>query len=459
MGDVPVEFITDWVEPNFEEIVNPSQLAYADCATFDEEQPQTSYVFIDPETIDTNAYFEEHISSQPSTSHRKPATIVECEFCGIILKHPSKIQAHLRTHTGEKPFECEMCGQRFTQRTPWRNHVRTHYGDTPFTCSCGRSFASRSLKNAHELSHQGIRRKGPPQPHLKPRKKLIYVNEDSDAECLMDDNGEAFMIDRLDKRLMPQIFAEVMTPETTNINDAKTLRIESVINDVVNSVTFVPQTAKKVNQVARRCVTETKCEICGLQLRYPSKIQAHMRTHLGVKPYPCEKCDQRFTTPHSLKIHERRKHTNERPYLCTWECGLSFVSIADRNEHEKTVHVGVKRHKCVVIDCLRGFTRKKYLVEHIQRDHPMVQLNKIAMHPDEELVYIEALDGEFEEIVEEQCYDVPEYPHDDRIIYANGFSDGPPTLQPEIIFSNSSKHAQQLDQRPILLLDRRPINR
>ncbi|CAJ0961539.1 unnamed protein product, partial [Mesorhabditis belari] len=46
-----------------------------------------------------------------------------------------------------------------------------------------------------------------------------------------------------------------------------------------------------------------------------------------------------------------------------------------------------------------------------------------------------------------------------RIIYANGFSDGPPTLQPEIIFSNSSKHAQQLDQRPILLLDRRPINR
>lgn len=41
----------------------------------------------------------------------------------------------------------------------------------------------------------------------------------------------------------------------------------------------------------------------------------------------------------------------EKPFECTWECGRRFVSISARNEHERIVHAGVKRYRC-----LEGFT-------------------------------------------------------------------------------------------------------
>uniref|UniRef100_A0A1I7UM28 Zinc finger protein n=2 Tax=Caenorhabditis tropicalis TaxID=1561998 RepID=A0A1I7UM28_9PELO len=83
---------------------------------------------------------------------RKKPTLHKCEFCGRVDKYPSKIQAHMRTHTGEKPFKCEICGMTFSQKTPMRLHLRRHLDQKPYVCDfdgCKEGFVSGAILKLH----------------------------------------------------------------------------------------------------------------------------------------------------------------------------------------------------------------------------------------------------------------------------------------------------------------------
>ncbi|CAG9533759.1 unnamed protein product [Cercopithifilaria johnstoni] len=292
--------------------------------------------------------------SVTSSSSRKKATIVTCEYCGVVLKHPSKIEAHRRTHTGEKPFQCQICGSRFTQRTPMRMHVRRHMGLTPYVCSwgCGKRFVSNALKNAHELkTHMGAKRRGPPRPHLKPPRCSVPIN-------IIEKNDNTERIARA---------RHTHSSEQISLNlDIENRQMDEVIDEIVASNSFPMD--QKIKTHRKRALI-IRCQECGLLLKHPSKIQAHMRTHTGERPFECALCGMRFATANPLRVHFRRAHTGEKPFECTWKCGRRFVSVSARNEHERIVHAGIKRYRCSINNCRRMFTRRHYLIMHQAKEH------------------------------------------------------------------------------------------
>ncbi|KAI1716708.1 zinc-finger double domain-containing protein [Ditylenchus destructor] len=308
-------------------------------------------------------------------------TTKSCEFCGLVVQHPSKIAAHMRTHTGEKPFLCEICGQEFSQRTPYRMHLKRHIGDLPFPCSfCPKKFPNNASRNGHEMRVH--RERFPSESsHFKPISNRI-VHPYAKPRSPETQNADQIYSSSTTRSIRsPIVHWQPPVGDIRPTSETAMRKITSVVEAVASGHKSVP--AQKPSQAhfcrsqdniytvpSRPAPTVAQCAECGLVFKHPSKIQAHMRTHTGEKPFLCEQCGLACSTNSALRVHIKRFHTRERPHECTWECGMRFVSVAARNEHERIVHAGIKRYQCTVGDCRRLFTRRSYLMKHLSKDHP-----------------------------------------------------------------------------------------
>lgn len=245
--------------------------------------------------------------------HRRASTRM-CPECGKVFAYQSVLDAHMRVHSGEKPFQCPMCPKRFSQKATLAVHARTHTGEKPYKCKfCGRAFAQYGSKSVHEKSHMtNDLYKCPVCDKSLSSPSALHTHKKTHGE---------------------RMYQCPMCPKNFTLGNYLKLHI------------------KQVHMPSERC---HQCPECGKTFAYQGSLQIHLRSHSGQKPFVCNVCSKGFASQGNLSSH-LRIHTGVKPYVCKI-CNKAFAQRSQLNVHE-FVHIE-KRQKLSQFSC--KFCSKKF---------------------------------------------------------------------------------------------------
>ncbi|BFZ15430.1 hypothetical protein BsWGS_18469 [Bradybaena similaris] len=125
--------------------------------------------------------------------NKKKQHICHIQGCGKVYGKTSHLRAHLRWHSGDRPFVCNwlFCGKRFTRSDELQRHKRTHTGEKKFQCpECNKRFMRSDHLTKHIRTHNTKRQIPGDAVSSTQGLELEHHNLEDEEEEGMDEDGD-----------------------------------------------------------------------------------------------------------------------------------------------------------------------------------------------------------------------------------------------------------------------------
>ncbi|XP_046579568.1 zinc finger protein 808-like [Haliotis rubra] len=300
-----------------------------------------------------------------------------CEVCGRRMATAFAMKAHLRIHTGERPFQCTQCDKTYLSNDALGHHKRSKH------------------KKANTQGYQlkvclsNIKRDDLNKQNKHPDN--TWCNKGKQQHKTTKADSEKWELIGDEKHGTSEITQSVFVMDDhvfpTFKDTEKTLEFEhSEVNrrhgDEQINLNFlsdnVPQPSVDVtckNNTGRhfefesrdlntqRCSNDNEeaivgsatCEVCGRRMATAFALKAHLRIHTGERPFQCTQCDKTYLSNDALGHHKRSKHKKANTQGYQLKVCLSNIKRDDLNKQSKHLYntwcnKGKQQHKTTKAD-------------------------------------------------------------------------------------------------------------
>jgi RNase P subunit RPR2 len=231
--------------------------------------------------------------------------------CHKTFSRPSRLQTHILSHTGDRPFKCDLCDKSFTRNAHLKRHVQVNHEKAKPNIPS--SEVSCQICNANFANKYSLKK------HVK---RVHEVKQYSCGEC--------------DKTFHKNHLLRSHMAEHSGSNPRLPF----------------------------------KCDQCEEAFQYPMYLKRHLRKHKG---YSCDKCEDVFERWTDLQQHKNSSHPPAPkpalpPVRCD-QCTRMFPTMAILQRHA-TIHTETRPvFHCPIECCPRYFYFKNNLSQHLRSYH------------------------------------------------------------------------------------------
>ncbi|KAJ8713316.1 hypothetical protein PYW07_013686 [Mythimna separata] len=164
---------------------------------------------------------------------------------------------------------------------------------------------------------------------------------------------------------LSDVESEHSEDSTDNENSAEDLNGKAASNKKIKLST--PQHVTLKNGVVLN-LKYYECDNCNRTFNRKGSLRRHMYVHLGIKPFQCKHCPQRFRSEYNKQIHYDRTHKSilddTELYICNY-CEKPFLVKENLKKHLETHTKTGNSFKCIYCD--KVFPYHILLMQHEKR--------------------------------------------------------------------------------------------